>query len=222
MSKSLKFLAFFLASTVLTNATNAEGGRYGLGREALPEEIKAWDIDVRPDGVGVPRGRGKASDGEVIYAEQCAVCHGDFGEGVDRWPVLVGGEDTLASDDPVKTVGSYWPYVSTIFDYIRRAMPFGNAQSLTANDVYALTAYLLYMNEVVEDEDFVLSDKNFATVRLPNEKNFIGDARPDTLLITEREPCMKNCKATVEIVGRARVLDVTPDDPDKGRASAQQ
>jgi hypothetical protein len=90
-------------------------------------------------------------------------------------------------------------------------MPFGNAQSLSPDDLYALTAYVLYMNEVIKDEDFVLSDKNFASVRMPNEKNFTDDARPDTPLVKDRDPCMKNCKKDVKITGRARILDVTPE-----------
>ena len=212
MSRYPKFIATVLITLFSANTfAFAEAGKYKLGRAALPEEIAAWNIDVRPDGQGLPKGKGKVSDGEIIYNEQCAACHGDFGEGKDRWPVLVGGKDTLTSDDPVKTVGSYWPYTSTIFDYIRRAMPFGNAQSLTADETYALTAYLLYMNEIVEDEKFVLSDKNFAKVRLPNEKNFTKDVRPDTALVSQKAPCMKNCKTDVKVVGRARVLDVTPD-----------
>ncbi|MGI9522161.1 MAG: c-type cytochrome [Hyphomicrobiaceae bacterium] len=213
MSKFPKLLlAIGLALSI--TITSAEASKFGLGRQATPEEVKAWDIDVRPDGQGLPKGKGKVSDGEAIYAEQCASCHGDFGEGVDRWPVLVGGKDTLASDDPVKTIGSYWPYASTVFDYVRRAMPFGNAQSLSADDTYAITAYLLYMNEIVDDENFVLSHANFLKIRMPNEKNFIKDSRPDTPLVAQKEPCMKDCKTSVEVVGRARVLDVTPDDPD--------
>lgn len=214
MSKFLK-LTLTACLALAVSASWAEAAKLGLGRQATAEEIKAWDIDVRPDGQGLPKGQGKVSDGEKIYAEQCAACHGDFGEGVDRWPVLSGGKGTLAGDDPVKTVGSYWPYASTVFDYIRRAMPFGNAQSLTSDQTYALTAYVLYLNEIVDDENFILSDKNFTKIRLPNEKNFTKDVRPDTPLASKRKPCMKNCKPSVKIVGRARVLDVTPDDPDK-------
>ena len=220
MSKFPKLLLGIGLALSVTVAS-ADAGKLGLGREAMPKEIKAWDIDVRPDGQGLPKGKGKVSDGEAIYAEQCASCHGDFGEGVDRWPVLVGGKDTLSSDDPVKTIGSYWPYASTVFDYIRRAMPFGNAQSLSANETYAITAYLLYMNEIVDDESFVLSDKNFSKIQMPNEKNFIKDARPDTPLMIKKKPCMKNCKSEVKVVGRARVLDVTPDDPDSKKKKAE-
>jgi cytochrome c len=190
----------------------ASADKIGIGREALPEEIAAWDIDVRPDGVGLPEGKGKVSAGETIFAEQCASCHGDFGEGRDRWPELAGGADTLKSDDPVKTIGSYWPYASTVFDYVHRAMPFGNAQSLSADDTYALTAYLLYLNDVVTDTEFELSNENFNTVKLPNEGGFIDDSRPDTPTLATGEPCMKDCKSEVKITGRARILDVTPED----------
>ena len=219
----LKFPKLLLGVGLALSITvgSADASKFGLGRQATPEEIKAWDIDVRPDGQGLPKGKGKVSDGETLYAEQCASCHGDFGEGVDRWPVLVGGQDTLASDDPVKTIGSYWPYASTVFDYVRRAMPFGNAQSLSADDTYAITAYLLYMNEIVDDENFVLSDKNFSSIKMPNEKNFIKDSRPDTPLAAKKKPCMKNCKSEVKVVGRARVLDVTPDDPDSKRKKSE-
>ena len=184
-----------------------------LGRSALQEEVTAWDIDIRPDGMGLPVGRGTVAQGEPIYAEQCAVCHGDFGEGAGRWPVLAGGQDTLTADRPEKTIGSYWPYLSTVYDYVRRAMPFGNARSLSDDEVYALTAYLLYLNDVVEDEDFELSNENFASVRLPNEQNFFMDDRAKEAHYAEKkEPCMTNCKpGTAEVTMRARVLDVTPD-----------
>jgi len=183
-----------------------------LGRAALPEEVAAWNIDVRPDGQGLPVGSGDVTTGEEIFAENCAVCHGDFGEGVGRWPVLAGGRGSLKSDRPVKTIGSYWPYLSTVYDYIYRAMPFGNAQSLSHDDVYAITAYLLYSNDLVAD-DFVLSNENFNDVKMPNEPNFFPDDRA-TVEYTKftGDVCMENCKDTVEITGRAAVVDVTPDD----------
>jgi len=187
-----------------------EGG-FSLGREALSEEVAAWDIDVRPDGLGLPEGSGDVFMGEEIYLENCAMCHGDFGEAIGRWPVLAGGDGTLDGEDPVKTVGSYWPYASTIFDYIHRAMPFGNAQSLTDDEVYALTAYVLYLNYLVED-DFVLNRETFAEVQMPNQDNFFMDDRAEVELGEfSKEACMENCKDTVEIVKRARVLDVTPE-----------
>ena len=135
----------------------------GLGREALPQEVAAWDHDVRPDGAGLPPGKGSVKEGEATFMEQCAVCHGEFGEGAGRWPVLAGGQGSLKSEGPEKTVGSFWPYASTTFDYILRAMPFGNAQSLTPDQAYALTAYILHLNDLVKD-DFVLSKENFSSV----------------------------------------------------------
>lgn len=189
----------------------ATGSDFGLGRVALPEEVTAWDIDIRPDGAGLPDGRGDVLTGEEVYTENCAMCHGDFGEAVDRWPVLAGGQGTLDSDDPVKTIGSYWPYLSTVWDYVHRAMPFGNAQSLSDDEVYAITAYILYLNDLV-DEDFELSRENFTEQHLPNENGFFDDDRPVVELTRfSGEPCMENCKESVEITARARVIDVTPD-----------
>lgn len=184
-----------------------------LGRAATPEEIAAWDIDVRADGLGLPEGRGTVAQGMAIYDEKCASCHGDFGEAVGRRPVLAGGHGTLQADRPEKTIGSFWPYLSTVYDYVRRAMPFGDARSLSDDDVYALTAYLLYLNDEVTDEEFELSKETFASVRLPNEANFIDDDRLQEPHYRDRsEPCMTNCvpgKATIKM--HAAVLDVTPE-----------
>lgn len=183
-----------------------------LGRPATADEVAAWDIDIRPDGQGLPEGRGDVFTGEELYTDNCAMCHGDFGEAVDRWPVLAGGQGSLTDDRPVKTIGSYWPYLSTVWDYVHRAMPFGNAQSLSDDDVYAITAYLLYLNDLVDD-DFELSHENFSEVRLPNEENFFLDDRADAELAAfSGEVCMENCKETAEISARAQVVDVTPDD----------
>ena len=182
--------------------------KYGLGRPATAEEVAGWDVDVRPDGTGLPSGSGSVADGEEIYLERCAVCHGEFGEGAGRYPVLMGGFDTLTEDRPEKTVGSYWPYASTIWDYVQRAMPFGDARSLTADETYAVTAFLLYLNEVVED-DFTLSNENLTAIRMPNEDGFFVREQSD---VPAGEPCMTNCKESVEVVGRARILDVTPED----------
>ena len=188
-------------------------GGYGLGREAHPDEIAAWDIDVRPDGQGLPAGEGDVWTGEEVFIEKCAACHGDFGEAVGRWPVLAGGWDSLQHKDPVKTIGSYWPYLSTVYDYVNRAMPFGFSQSLEPDEIYAITAYLLYLNNIVED-DFVLSNENFTEVRLPNEGNFYLDDRLETEfpVFVRPEICMENCKESVEITMRATVLDVTPEE----------
>ncbi len=209
MSKFLKFSVLLAASLLV--ASNGWAETLGLGRTATPAEITAWDIDVRPDGAGLPKGRGDVETGEEIFAEQCAFCHGDFGEGVDRWPVLAGGQGTLTADRPVKTVGSYWPYLSTVWDYVHRAMPFGNAQSLSDDEVYAITAYILYANDLVDD-DFELSHENFVETRLPNETNFFADDRADSPVFKVREPCMTDCKPDVKITARAMVLDVTPEE----------
>ncbi len=201
------------APAFAAGTAEGEARKFGLGRPALPEEIAAWDIDVRPDGQGLPEGSGTVAEGEEIYLQQCASCHGDFGEGLGRWPALAGGADSLTSEDPVKTVGSYWPFLSTVYDYVHRAMPFGNAQSLSDDEVYALTAYILYLNFIVEDTDFELSKENFTDITLPNEGQFFMDDREDVEFEKfKREPCMKNCKDAVEITMRARVLDVTPED----------
>jgi len=188
------------------------GGRFGLGRVATPAEIAAWDIDIRPDGAGLPEGSGTVAQGEELFADQCAVCHGDFGEGVGRWPILAGGHDTLQEERPEKTIGSYWPYLSTVYDYVRRAMPYGDARSLSDDDVYALTAYLLYLNDLVDDEDFELSKDNFLEVRLPNEANFMADDRDvEPHYAKTGDPCMSDCFAEpAKITMRARILDVTP------------
>lgn len=204
-------------------ATDGKGGlKLGLGRAATEEEIAAWDIDVRPDGLGLPEGSGTASQGMAIYDENCASCHGDFGEAIGRWPVLAGGQGTLRNDRPEKTIGSYWPYLSTVYDYVRRAMPFGNARSLSDDDVYALTAYLLYLNDIVDDEQFELSKENFSSIRLPNEQNFIDDDRArEPHYATRAEPCMTDCKpGKAEITMHAAVLDVTPENSENDEAPA--
>lgn len=185
----------------------------GIGREATAEEIAGWNISVRPDGQGLPVGKGTVKEGEVLYVERCAACHGEFGESAGRWPILAGGMGTLASHDPVKSIGSYWPYASTVIDYIRRSMPFGAAQTLTNDELYAITAYVLYLNDVLKDENFELSDRNFPAVKLPNQPNFIDDDREIAeKAFWQKNPCMKNCvPGEPKIVGRARTIDVTPE-----------
>ena len=197
---------------------HAEAAKHlGIGREAKPNEIAGWDIDIRPDGVGLPPGKGTVKQGEAIYMQQCAACHGEFGESAGRWPILSGGDGTLASNDPVKSIGSYWPYASTVMDYIRRAMPFGNAQSLSNDELYAVTAYVLYLNDVIKDENFELNQTTFKSVRLPNGPNFRDDDRETSeRAFWRKSPCMTNClPEPAKITGRARVLDVTPE-PGKG------
>ncbi|MEO3415120.1 c-type cytochrome [Roseovarius sp. CAU 1744] len=192
-------------------APDAEG-RYGLGRTAHAEEVAAWDVDVLPDGRGLPEGSGDVFTGEEVFVEKCASCHGDFAEGVDNWPVLAGGFDTLADEDPVKTVGSYWPYLSTAWDYIHRSMPFGEAGTLTADETYAIVAYLLYSNDLVDD-DFELSHENFTEIDMHNRDGFVVDDRPDKEYSAWRtEPCMQNCKNEVAVTMRSVFLVETPDE----------
>jgi mono/diheme cytochrome c family protein len=203
-----KVLAATLVVATAAGARAAEDGHPPFGRLALPEEIRAWDIDVRPDGQGLPEGSGSAAKGEAIYIEQCAACHGEFGEGIDRWPVLMGGFDSLTAERPEKTVGSYWPHASTLFDYIHRAMPFGMAQSLSADQTYAVALYVLYLSDLVAF-DATYDQDSFASIEMPNADGFIRpDPRPD---VPPKEPCMEGCDVSTEIEGRATILDVTPE-----------
>lgn len=196
--------------TNLTAPAPSHDGTYGLGRPALEEEVAAWDVDVLPDGRGLPVGSGDVWTGEEVFVDRCASCHGEFAEGADNWPVLAGGFDTLADEDPVKTVGSYWPHLSTAWDYISRSMPFGEAGTLTADETYAIVAYILYSNDLVDD-DFVLSDENFADFEMHNMDGFVVDVRPETEYAEWRdEPCMENCKAETAVTMRSVFLVETP------------
>ncbi|TXL68201.1 c-type cytochrome [Zeimonas arvi] len=168
----------------------ANGGKpFGIGRAPSAEELRGWDIDVSPDGTGLPAGSGTVAQGKAIYAQKCAACHGANGEGkpADR---LVGGKGTLATDKPVRTVGSYWPYAPTLFDYVRRAMPHDQPQSLSANEVYALAAWLLHANGIVS-ADATMDARSLPAVRMPNRDGFRpGPMKAD--FIAER--CMTDCK----------------------------
>jgi cytochrome c len=143
----------------------------GLGEPISAEDLAPWDISIQPNGDGLPAGSGTAAAGEQIYAVKCIACHGEKGAGQpnDR---LVGGQGTLTQLQQVRTIGSFWPYASTVFDYIRRAMPFQAPESLTNDEVYALTAYLLAMNGII-DEDDEMSARTLARVRMPNRDGFI-------------------------------------------------
>jgi mono/diheme cytochrome c family protein len=142
-----------------------------LGREATPAEIAGWDISVPPDGSGLPPGGGTAAAGAAVYAAKCQSCHGEKGAGQpnDR---LVGGRGTLAEPTPVRTIGSFWPYATTVFDYVRRSMPYQQPQSLTNDEVYAVTAYLLHLNGVIAEGD-VMTAQTLPQVKMPNRDNFI-------------------------------------------------
>jgi cytochrome c len=217
MSRFPDRLMLALLAGLMLAGTARAADRLGVGRTATPEEIAGWDIDIRPDGHGLPPGKGTVKEGEPLYVERCAACHGEFGESAGRWPMVAGGQGTIAGHDPVKTVGSYWPYASTVMDYIRRSMPFGNAQSLTNDELYAITAYVLFLNDVITDETFELNEKNFASIKLKNEHGFADDDRETTeKAFWKKDPCMKNClPEAATITGRASVLDVTPE-PGKG------
>ena len=209
-----RFLPSLAAALLLAAPAFGQQAPLGIGRPALPEEIAAWDVKIMPDGRGLPDGSGSVGQGEEAFLEHCASCHGDFAEGLGNWPKLSGGEDTLARKDPVKTVGSYWPHLSTLWDFSNRSMPFGQAQILTPDETYAVTAYILYSNFLVE-EDFVLSKDNFLTIEMPNADGFIADDRAKTEYpLFTTPPCMTDCKTSVEITRRASNVGVTPGDKD--------
>lgn len=182
-------------------------GYYGYGETATPEMIAGWDIDIRPDGKGLPPGSGSAEQGEPLYEKKCSTCHGVFGEGAGRWPKLAGREDLASNQRPEKTVGNYWPYASTVWDYIHRAMPFFEPQSLSNDEVYAITAYVLYLNEIVE-YDQELNQDNLASIEMPNRDGFYEDPRPDV----QNVACMENCKdpSEIKITWDSTELGVTP------------
>jgi cytochrome c len=204
-----------LLATVATSASAADR-KLNLGRAASSAEIAGWDIDVRPDGEGLPPGKGSVKDGEDVYMARCAACHGEFGESAGRWPQVAGGIGSLASDDPVKTVGSYYPYLSSVFDYVRHAMPFGDSQSMSNDELYAVVAYLLFLNDIVDDT-FVLSRETFAQVTMPNQGGFYDDDRETSeKAFWNPSPCMTDCKPSATITGRARAIDVTPDAKARG------
>ncbi len=164
-------LVLLLAAPALAQSKKEAVRNYGIGHAATAAEIAGWNIDVRPDGEGAPPGHGSVKEGEKVYMDKCAACHGEFGESAGRWPQLAQGKGTLASGNPVKTVGSYFPYLSSVFDYVRRAMPFGDAESLTNDELYAVTAYVLNLNDIVDDK-FVLSKETWARSKCPTPTAF--------------------------------------------------
>ncbi|PCH67275.1 MAG: cytochrome C [Rhodobacteraceae bacterium] len=195
---------------VMIAATPVDAGEFGLGRAATSDEIAAWNLDVSPDGRGLPAGAGSVLDGEELFADACAACHGDFAEGVGNWPKLAGGQGTLDQERPQKTVGSYWPYLSTVWDYINRSMPYGDAQTLTPDEVYALVAYILYSNDLV-DEEFVLTRENLPGVEMPNRDGFIVDDRAQVEYPgLSQAPCMDDCKEPVAITKHVVVRALNP------------
>jgi S-disulfanyl-L-cysteine oxidoreductase SoxD len=170
-------LSLLLAAAVGCGATAAIGEDLPrLGKPVSEAELAKWDISIAPDGVGLPPGSGTAAQGAAIFAEKCEACHGKGGTGGSAIR-LVGGIGSLASAQPLKTVGSYWPYATTIFDFTRRAMPWPQPKSLTADETYALTAYILRLNNIIGEND-VMNAEALPKVRMPNRDGFIS-AYPD-------------------------------------------
>jgi cytochrome c len=160
-----------LVAGLALNGAASAADTPNLGRVAAPDEIAKWDISIGPDGAGLPSGRGTPAEGEAVYAAKCLACHGEKGAGKpnDR---LVGGEGTLGGDTPVKTVGSYWPFATTIFDYVRRAMPLNESKSLSNDEIYAVVAYLLRLNGIIQNGD-VMDQQTLPKVRMPNRDGFV-------------------------------------------------
>jgi len=185
---SHKIMLSAVVVLALAGATAARAqSPYGIGRSATSAEIAGWNIDIGRDGRSLPAGSGTVSHGREVYAQQCASCHGANGEGAvgDR---LVGGQGTLATAKPVRTVGSYWPYAPTLFDYIRRAMPQNAPQSLSNGDVYAVSAYILSLNGLLP-ADATLDAKSLSEIKMPNRDMFVDDPRPDV----HRPMCTMRC-----------------------------
>jgi S-disulfanyl-L-cysteine oxidoreductase SoxD len=177
-----------LAAVVVACATSAQAqSPYGIGRAATPAEIAGWNIDIDREGHNLPPGSGTVNHGHEVFDQQCAACHGAKGEG-GVGDQLVGGQGTLATPKPVRTVGSYWPYASTLFDYIRRAMPQNAPQSLSNDDVYAVSAYILNLNGLLP-ADATLDARTLSAIKMPNRSMFVGDTRPDV----KNPACMRGC-----------------------------
>ena len=156
-----------------------QGTRYGFGRAATADEVRKLDITVFPDGRGLPEGKGTAAEGRGLYKAKCSECHNEKGEGRERqYPALAGGIGTLHTARPVKTVGSYWPYATTVWDYINRSMPFDHPRSLTADEVYSVTAWLLHEDGII-GRDTVIDAVTLPAIQMPNRHGFVPDARPD-------------------------------------------
>jgi len=197
MSRSCSAAIALVALPLLVAAAPLQ---YGFGKPATTQEIAGWDIDVRPDGTGLPKGRGSVAEGQAIYDEKCASCHGTFGES-NSYLQIAGGVGSLASDQPVRTTGSKLNYATTLWDYINRAMPFNAPQTLGANEVYALTAYVLNLNDILP-ADALLDQDSLPKLRVPNRDGFTTqhgfmtrDGKPDT----HNTACMKDCVREVRL-----------------------
>jgi cytochrome c len=183
-------------------------GFYKIGTTPTPAQVTGWTITVYPNGVGLPPGQGTVSQGEKLYGQDCAMCHGTFAEGKNGYPQLVGGVGSLKTATQTKTLGSYWPFSNTVWDYINRAMPFYAPHTLKPDQVYALTAYLLNMNGIVHS-NFVANAQSVADVKMPDRKGWNWkDPRP----VTHNVACMNNCvkSGTPKITSNAVTMNLTP------------
>jgi len=176
---TLKRVALFSALALTACATPPQqqpaAGSPQLGTPVEAAELAAWDISIPPSGAGLPPGSGSVAQGAAVYEQKCVMCHGVKGAGKPADP-LAGGRGTLASKTPLRTVGSYWPYSTTLFDYVRRAMPITNPLSLTNDEVYAVSAYVLFLNGVV-DEGAVMNAQTLPQVKMPNRDGFVDEWR---------------------------------------------
>jgi cytochrome c553 len=172
----LNISAALIAAILFTPvALCAQTRALGIGHVARTDSLNAIDIDVLPDGQGLPPGSGSAAAGRAVYVARCSACHGPTGtEGPND--VLVGGQDSLRTVRPLKTVASFWPYATTLWDYVNRAMPFAEPRTLAADDVYAVTAYVLFLNGIVTEHQ-MLSQETLAQVKMPNRNGFVPDNR---------------------------------------------
>ena len=174
MSMPSRLVTVSASLLVLSSAALAEGP--GLGRVATPDEIASWDVSISPDGAGLPPGRGTPKQGETVFAEKCVACHGEKGAGKPN-DQLVGGRGSLSGEQaPVKTVGSFWPYATTLFDYVRRAMPLNAPKSLSDDEVYAVSAYILQLNGIIGEAD-AMDAQTLPQVQMPNRDGFIVFSR---------------------------------------------
>jgi S-disulfanyl-L-cysteine oxidoreductase SoxD len=160
-----------------TASLSAQSPRYGVGRPPTPQEVRDLGSAIAPDGTGLPAGSGTVKAGRTLFAAECARCHGPDGAG-DIGARLVGGQGTLATPKPLKTVGSFWPYATTLWDYINRAMPFDRPGLLEPSEVYAAVAFVLHLNGII-DEAQVIDAASLPKVRMPNRDGFVEDPRPD-------------------------------------------
>jgi len=176
MNKTALFITCALAAVAI--AALGQSQQYKLGRPVTPEEIRELDISVAPDGSGLPKGRGTVVEGQRVYETLCANCHGDRGQGLLQYPALAGGQGTLKSSHPLRTVGSYWPYATTVWDYIHRKMPYARPGTLTPDETYSVTAFVLSLNGIL-DKQAEVNDTTLPRVKMPNRNGFVPDPRPD-------------------------------------------